>query len=60
MTNVAIKIREQCDTKAVKDELREGHGAGLLTQDGYLVTSATLSPGDYVYKVTNSTAQQGK
>jgi hypothetical protein len=59
MTNVPIKIREQCDTKAVKDELREAHGAGLLTQDGYLVTSATLSPGDYVYEVTNSTPLQG-
>jgi hypothetical protein len=60
MKNKQIKIRYECDTKSVKDELHKALGAGLLTKDGYLVVSATLSPGDYVYEVINSTPQQSK
>jgi hypothetical protein len=50
---VPVKIREQCDSKPVKDDLREAYGKGLLKHlDNSLVTGTTLSAGEYMYEVT--------
>ncbi len=60
MTNVPIRIGEECNAKAVREVLLKSHGPGILTLGGLFVTSDTLFPGDYVYVVTMATPQQGK
>ena len=57
MTKVSVKIKEECDTKTVKDECRAAYGPGLLKRlNDSLITSVKLPAGEYAYEVTNPTS----